>query len=525
MFSITEIWNATLTVGSFGAYRGFQAWPRRGALSDTTFEVSSISLRFRALFVRPYTASGSRICVLFQAAYVADYATTTALGELVLEVGGYTLPFEQAGSSVFADQDYCWDIDGLVADSGFDLGSTLAARIVSRASQPTAEIVSRPRDGTAYRSGETIRVLLSFEEDVRVSGSPQLQLEIGAQTRLAAYVPARRGRIAAFDYTVTADDAGSDGVSIRANNDASSPSLLLNGGAFRWVSFLRGEVVPLGFGAVSASTGHAVAGADADTTAPTLSAATIRFRRLVLTYSEPLHFDRIGNRRKEQGLPGAGSSDRVSRRGLRSRTMARRRTGGAALEGVIRRVPVEILADDEVEGDEDFFILLEADNATPENVTFPTRPIRQILWYDDLEIDVAIQDPPSQIAENAGRTHITLAASVRRPYARGVSSGVKLTEERRSRSRTVRARAGNGDARCRCVGAVWSFRDIETASDAPYRVFNIGCSTADAARIMNASVDGRHGETVRWVRFSKTSQARRSTHSTSRGAWRTGQGV
>ena len=229
--------------------------------------------------------------MLFQAAYVADYATTTALGELVLEVGGYTLPFEHARGSVFADQDYCWDIDGSVADSGFDLGSTLAARIVSRASQPTAEIVSRPRDGTAYRSAETISVLLSFEEDVRVSGSPQLQLEIGAQTRLAAYVPARRGRIAAFDYTVTADDAGSDGVSIRANTDASSPSLLLNGGAFRWVSFLRGQVVHLGFGAVSASSVHAVAGADADTTAPTLSAATIRFRRLVLTYSEPLHDD------------------------------------------------------------------------------------------------------------------------------------------------------------------------------------------------------------------------------------------
>ena len=140
----------------------------------------------------------------------------------------------------------------------------------------------------------------------------------------------------------------------------------------------------------------------------------------------------------------------------------------------LRRVPVELLADDEVEGDEVFFIVLEADNATPENVTFPTRPIREIIWDDDLEIDVAIQDPPSQIAENAGRTHITLAASVRRPYARGVSSGVKLTEERRSRSRTVRARAGNGDARCRCVGAVWSFRDTETASDAPYRVFNMG---------------------------------------------------
>ena len=104
-------------------------------------------------------------------------------------------------------------------------------------------------------------------------------------------MPARRGRTAAFEYTVTAADADADGVSIRANTDASSPSLLLNGGAFQWVSFLRGEVVDLGFGAVPAGAGHAVDGANADTTAPVLSAATIRYGLLELTYSKPLRSD------------------------------------------------------------------------------------------------------------------------------------------------------------------------------------------------------------------------------------------
>ena len=162
---------------------------------------------------------------------------------------------------------------------------------MTSAPQPTAEIVSRPRDGTTYRSGEVIRVVLWFEEDVRVSGSPQIELDIGARMRLADYVPTRRGPTAAFEYTVTAADADADGVSIRANTDESSPSLLLNGGEFLWVSFLRGEAVGLGFGAVPAGAGHAVDGANADTTAPTLSAATIRYGLLELTYSQPLSSD------------------------------------------------------------------------------------------------------------------------------------------------------------------------------------------------------------------------------------------
>ena len=653
----TEIWDATLTVGSYGHHRGFLTSPPRGSLSDTTFEASSLSFRFRALFVTRYgSADRSRICVLFQPGFAPDHATVSALNELTLEVGEHALPFESAGYNLLTDRDYCWSIDGSVADSGFDTGSSLTARIVSAALQPTAEIVSRPRDGTTYRSEEIIRVVLWFEEDVRVSGSPQLELDIGGRTRLADYVPARRGRTAAFEYTVTAADADADGVSIRANTDASNPSLLLNGGAFQWVSFLRGEVVHLGFGAVPAGAGHAVDGADADTAAPTLSAATIRYGLLELTYSKPLRSDpqmmsgvatsawsvtvngapaalaaayiigtvrlvlqspvdhddvvtvsssvlmqdraatpnteaalldgrsvtnetpaakpvveiaadqdawfesetilltvtRTGEtaerlrvtvhysnpallglafpfvhleagessaqltvptrRRRPAGdrplvislvpedayVIGEAGSARVlvkdadvpvtvltgsriitsepsssavasivvravaleespappefrflfstesgtaeknkdyraldHRIGLRAEDFAVGpwRIGGQEVQRwqAIRRVPVEYLGDEEVEGDEYFIVRLEPDNSTPENVMFPATPYQVIITDDDLAIDVGIQDPPAQIAENAGRADITLTATVRRPFTRAVSSGVKLT--------------------------------------------------------------------------------------------------
>ena len=600
----------------------------------------------------------------FQAGYTGDHAATTALSTLTLNVGGHTLPFEGINHGQRPYGDYCWFIPGPAEDFGFETGSTLPASIVTSAPQPTAQIVSRPRDGTTYRSGEVIRVVLWFEEDVRVTGSPQLELEIGGRMRLADYVPARRGRTAGFEYTVTADD-DADGVSIRANTDASSPSLRLNDGEFLWVSFLRGEVVDLGFGAVPAGAGHAVDGANADTTAPVLSAATIRYGLLELTYSKPLRSDpqmmsgvatsawsvsvngapaaltaayiigtvrlilqspvdhddvvtvsssvlmqdraeppnteaalldghsvtnetpaakpvveiaadadalfegeailltvtRTGEtaqplrvtvsfsnpallglafptvylpagassgratvptrRRRPPGdrplvislvpddpyvigeassvsvtvkdvdvpvavsigaslnianePPTAGAIDYVAvvaealeespvapefrflfstqpgtaekdkdyraqdhRLGFRAEDFAfvTRRLGGQEVQRwqATRRIPIEYLGDDEAEGDEYFTVHVEADSTTPENVTFFERPLKVIIRDSDLDIDVAIQDPPSQVAENAGRSHITLAATVRQPSTPGVSSGVRLTLEEDSAS-------------------------------------------------------------------------------------------
>ena len=660
----TEIWDATLTVGADGDSRGFLSSPSRGSLSDTTFEAGGVSFTIRAL-LETHATNRKFICVSFQAGYTGDHAATTALSTLTLNVGGHTLPFEGINHGQRPYGDYCWFIPGPAEDFGFETGSTLPASIVTSAPKPAAQITSRPRDGTTYRSGEVIRVVLWFEEDVRVTGSPQLELEIGGRMRLADYVAARRGRTAAFEYTVTADDDDDDGVSIRANTDAMSPSLRLNGGEFLWVSFLRGEVVDLGFGAVPAGAGHAVDGANADTTAPVLSAATIGYGLLELTYSEPLRSDpqmmsgvatsawsvsvngapaaltaayiigtvqlvlqspvdhddvvtvsssvlmqdraeppnteaalldghsvtnetpaakpvveiaadadalfegeailltvtRTGEtaqplrvtvsfsnpallglafptvylpagassgratvptrRQRPPGdrplvislvpddpyvigeassvsvtvkdvdvpvavsigaslnianePPTAGAIDYVAvvaealeespvapefrflfstqpgtaekdkdyraqdhRLGFRAEDFAfvTRRLGGQEVQRwqATRRIPIEYLGDDEAEGDEYFTVHVEADSTTPENVTFFERPLKVIIRDSDLDIDVAIRDPPSQIAENAGRSHITLAATVRQPSTPAVSSGVRLTLEEDSAS-------------------------------------------------------------------------------------------
>ena len=89
-----------------------------------------------------------------------------------------------------------------------------------------------PRDGT-YELGETVQVIIDFDKPVTVTGSPQVALTIGEQTRYATYLTSwGDDRYALFSYTVQESDRDGDGISISAN------SLLLNDGTIRSVDGL-----------------------------------------------------------------------------------------------------------------------------------------------------------------------------------------------------------------------------------------------------------------------------------------------
>ena len=97
----------------------------------------------------------------------------------------------------------------------------------SLASPPAVKGISfmsfRGADDT-YELGETVEVMVEFDKPVRVTGSPQVALSIGAETRHAAYSDSWDGRNAHFSYTVQEGDRDEDGISIPAN------ALSLNGG-------------------------------------------------------------------------------------------------------------------------------------------------------------------------------------------------------------------------------------------------------------------------------------------------------
>lgn len=101
---------------------------------------------------------------------------------------------------------------------------------------------SRPPSGDGYRAGDRIQAVVAFGERVEVTGEPQLALEIGGRTRLAAFSSTTviDGPYGAtylyFDYHVQAEDVDADGISISAR------ALTLNGGAIRSESGLDASV-------------------------------------------------------------------------------------------------------------------------------------------------------------------------------------------------------------------------------------------------------------------------------------------
>ena len=88
-----------------------------------------------------------------------------------------------------------------------------------------------PASGETYRLGEQIRVAVTFSEAVAVTGTPQIGLTIGSETRQAAYDASRSsGTRLVFAYTVQATDYDGNGINIPFN------ALALNGGTITLAS-------------------------------------------------------------------------------------------------------------------------------------------------------------------------------------------------------------------------------------------------------------------------------------------------
>ena len=83
---------------------------------------------------------------------------------------------------------------------------------------------SRPARGYTYELGETVEVEVEFDRAVTATGTPQVALTVGTETRHAAF-GGWGTQTLHFDYTVQAGDRDEDGISIPAN------ALALNGGS------------------------------------------------------------------------------------------------------------------------------------------------------------------------------------------------------------------------------------------------------------------------------------------------------
>ena len=129
-------------------------------------------------------------------------------------------------------------------------GGTLTAAAVS-----VAAIASTPASGNTYVRGEQIEVAVTFNRPVTVTGTPQLALGIGTETRQADYASGTGTASLTFRYTVVAADSDSDGLSVGTS------ALTLNTGA---INDARDATVAaslgLGTNAITNSASHKVDG-------------------------------------------------------------------------------------------------------------------------------------------------------------------------------------------------------------------------------------------------------------------------
>ena len=169
----------------------------------------------------------------------ADYARghgTTAL------VFGYTVAAADAdtdgidvGASALALNGGTIRASGTTIDATLGLGSNAISsstlhKVDGQTIRPPTvsalSIESSPRAGVVYGAGEEIELQVTFRKAVTVTGTPQLALIIGANTRQADYMAAgSTARTLAFSYTVVVGDRDEDGFGVARD------ALTLNGGS------------------------------------------------------------------------------------------------------------------------------------------------------------------------------------------------------------------------------------------------------------------------------------------------------
>ncbi len=199
-----------------------------------------------------------------QAAYASGTGTAALVFRYVVATADADADGLSIGASALALNGGTIDVAGGATDALLSLehhaidddgALRVAGGTFTAASVSGATITSSPAGGGTYGLSEEIGVDVTFNRNVAVTGSPELALTIGTQTRQASYVTTTGGRVLSFAYTVVAADADGNGLSIGAS------ALSLNGGTIADARDAN-EAASLGLGghAISNSGSHRVDG-------------------------------------------------------------------------------------------------------------------------------------------------------------------------------------------------------------------------------------------------------------------------
>ena len=196
-----------------------------------------------------------------------DTLTVTAVSgaqQGTVSLSGVTITFTHDGTSD-ASQGYAFTYTVSDGNGGTDT-ATVSGRVTPVLSRPhvaQVDVTSSPGGDATYTEGEVIEVTVTFSEPVTVSGSPQLELTVGAARRAMRFVRAAGAKLV-FAYTVVWNDRDDDGVSVAAN--------VLRDGAIRSAA---GVDADLSHDALPNQPGHKVLGLAAPTVGDLLPDLTL----------------------------------------------------------------------------------------------------------------------------------------------------------------------------------------------------------------------------------------------------------
>ncbi len=198
----------------------------------------------------------------------AGYASGTGTASLVFRYVVVTADVDadglSIGASALALSGGMIDVAGGAVDAVLGLGAhavtnsaghKVAGGTFTAASVSGVSLTSSPAVATTYGRGEQIEVQVTFNRRVSVTGTPQVALTVGAQTRQADYASGTGTYTLTFHYTVVAADADADGIEVGAS------ALALNSGTLNDArDGTTAAALGLGSHALSTAAGHKVDG-------------------------------------------------------------------------------------------------------------------------------------------------------------------------------------------------------------------------------------------------------------------------
>ena len=114
--------------------------------------------------------------------------------------------------------------------TSFTTGSDGVPAVVNNVSQPAVAVVaftSGPGDDDTYAIGDALQATVTFGEAVTVTGTPQIEMQVGGAPRTADYASGGGSTDLVFSYTVVEGDEDTDGVAVEAG------TIALNGGTIQ----------------------------------------------------------------------------------------------------------------------------------------------------------------------------------------------------------------------------------------------------------------------------------------------------